>query len=304
MELHRLGRAFSPTGDQPWAKSHASTPFAAEAPDGRVEVTYSSRDALNRSHICSLMLERHGKTFRPSGEPRLLLSPGAPGTFDEHGLSVGSVMELDQTTYLYYVGWSLRTEVPWQNTIGLAVRAAGEESFHKVPGNPVLDTSPTDPYSLSYPWVRMVEGQLVMFYGTNLSWGRTPVDMEHAIRRAVSTDGIHWERDTSLSVDVRRPDEYALARPGVWTRGSTSYMLLSSRTRSCPESYSLALARSDDGVTWKRVDRLLVQGAPSGPWDAEMTCYAAPFKFGDDLFVVYCGNGFGKTGFGLATITE
>ena len=302
MEFRRLGHVFVPSGGESWAQSHASTPFAMRRPDGLVDVLYSSRDSSNRSHIGSVTLRWHESLQTPIGAPRLLLSPGPPGAFDEHGASMGSVIEMDGAAYLYYVGWSLRTEVPWQNTIGLAIRERGDTEFRKVGTGPVLGTSGIDPHSMSYPWVIASDGQLVMWYGTNLSWGPTPADMEHSIRRAVSRDGIHWVPDSEVSVDVDRPDEYALARPSVWRNGATWYMLLSRRTRSRPNSYDFTLARSPDGVHWQRSDHLLDQGHSIEPWDSEMACYAAAFDCEGDVCAVYCGNGFGRTGFGAARL--
>jgi hypothetical protein len=120
----------------------------------------------------------------------------------------------------------------------------------------------------------------------------------------VSNDGIHWERDLLPCVDVVRPGEFALTRPTVWTNTNDSmhHMLLSKRTRSRPDCYELGLATSKDGVVWARADHLLQQGAPDGRWDSEMACYAAVLNVGDDIVALYCGNGFGRTGFGAARI--
>jgi hypothetical protein len=36
-------------------------------------------------------------------------------------------------------------------------------------------------------------------------------------------------------------------------------------------------------------------------WDDSMTCYPAMFRFGNKLWLLYNGNGYGFTGLGVAT---
>ena len=37
-------------------------------------------------------------------------------------------------------------------------------------------------------------------------------------------------------------------------------------------------------------------------WDSEMICYPYVFEHKDDLYMLYNGNDYGKTGFGLAVL--
>jgi hypothetical protein len=305
MRLQRLGHVFAPSGAEPWARSHASTPFALSRPDGLIEVFYSSRDSSNRSHIGSLTFSWQNQTLHRVGEPQLVLSPGRPGTFDEHGTSMGSIVRHNGVDHLYFVGWSLRTDVPWQNTIGLAIREPGQPGFRKLEDGPILGVSDTDRYSLSYPWVVAHDQEWTMWYGTNLSWGKSPDDMTHAIRRATSHDGVNWKPDHELSVALAETDEFAIARPSIWTAADgTHRMLFSRRLRSRPGSYDIGLALSRNGIEWRRSDHLLDQGDPTGEWDTEMICYASVLEIGDDLLAFYCGNGYGRTGFGAALVEQ
>jgi hypothetical protein len=236
--------------------------------------------------------------------PRLEVSPGPPGAFDEHGASMGSVVQFGGATLLFYTGWSLQSDVPWRNTIGLAVREDAAKEFRKV-ARPVLGIDETDRHSLSYPWVVVgADGRLVMWYGTNTAWGAKPADMEHVIRRAVSADGLSWVRDPQPCVPLAAAGEYALSRPSVWwdRERRRHAMLLSRRTHEHPDTYALALAFSDDGASWTRADDRLVVSRITGDWEREMTCYAATFEHDSQRMAVYCGNGFGRTGFGVATI--
>ena len=39
-------------------------------------------------------------------------------------------------------------------------------------------------------------------------------------------------------------------------------------------------------------------------WDSEMVCYPYVFEYNDKLYMLYNGNGYGKTGIGLAVLEE
>ena len=41
--------------------------------------------------------------------------------------------------------------------------------------------------------------------------------------------------------------------------------------------------------------------SPNG-WDSEMICYPYVFDHGRNRYMLYNGNGYGKTGFGLAVL--
>jgi len=39
-------------------------------------------------------------------------------------------------------------------------------------------------------------------------------------------------------------------------------------------------------------------GLSEDGWDSEMICYPFVFRHKDKTYMLYCGNGYGKTGFG------
>ena len=66
--------------------------------------------------------------------------------------------------------------------------------------------------------------------------------------------------------------------------------------------YQIGYAESEDGKNWNRLDHLCsINSAPDG-WDSEMLAYPHVFKHGEALYMLYNGNGYGKTGFGIAVL--
>ena len=68
------------------------------------------------------------------------------------------------------------------------------------------------------------------------------------------------------------------------------------------ERYRIGYAESSGGRKWKRKDSLVGIGVSASGWDSQSVEYPAVFEHNDRLFMCYNGNGYGKTGFGLAVL--
>ena len=89
-----------------------------------------------------------------------------------------------------------------------------------------------------------------------------------------------------------------MARPSVLRDGRGYLMWFSERTRRRP--YRLGAARSEDGLVWRRAPQLADLLPAAAGWDSDMVAYPHVFEHGGERWMLYCGNGFGRTGFGLA----
>jgi hypothetical protein len=297
MAWTRLGLVFLPDGAKPWARSHAALPVPVQIAPDVFRVFFSARDADQRSHVgwVDIDLSSQPRVLQQASEP--VLAPGEDGTFDDSGVGLGCIAEADDGARLYYMGWNLGVRAPWRNAIGLAQAPTPRDKFVRYSQGPILDRSPEDPYTLSYPWVlRRGQGDWLMWYGSNLAASDTRTDMMHAIKAAQSRDGLHWERDGATVIGFATPDEYAIARPTVVEAGDALLMCFACRG----ERYRIGAAWSRDGRSWTRNDAVFGLGPSASSWESEMTCYPALFWHRGRLWLAYNGNGYGATGFGLA----
>lgn len=296
MAWRKLGLLFGADGRADWMKSHAANPTALQLGDDEFRVFFSSRDGQSRSHIgyADVSIGESPRVVRVADEP--VVVPGMLGTFDDSGASMGCVVPVGDATYLYYLGWNLGVTVPWRNAIGLAISPHFGAPFEKYTLAPVLDRSAVDPFTVSYPFI-VHEGDLWrMWYGSNLSWGTEHRDMHHVIKYAESKDGIAWNRNGHVAIGLDPPAEYAAARPSVLRERDGTYSMWYCHRG---DSYRIGLARSPDGLSWTRIRRVDMDVSADG-WDSEMTAYPHVFKHRNRRYMLYCGNGYGRTGFGLA----
>lgn len=303
MKWEKLGLVYCP--DQktspPWKSTHASTPFVEPLGGDLFKVYFSSRDLKNRSSIASVTAEFKDQ-FKIIEEPTTpVLSYGESGFFDDSGVSLGCVTEVGGQKFLYYVGWNLSVTVPWRNSIGLAVFDEKTKSFKKFSRAPIMDRSEVDPFSLSYPFVLKEGDKYRMWYGSNLSWsGNNKDDMKHVIKFAESKDGIQWVRDGLIAIPLSSDKEVGVSRPYVIFEKGQYKMWFSYRG----SKYRVGFAVSSDGKNWEREDSASGFEVSQSGWDSESVEYPCFFDHKGSRYALYNGNGYGKTGFGLARLVS
>ncbi len=296
MNWEKQGLIFAPDGQYPWMNSHAANPFAEHLDGDIFRVYFTCRDTAQRSHLAWLDVNLETQEILSLAE-KPLLAPGLLGTFDDSGVALGWVITTPQEKLFYYLGWNLAVTVPWRNSIGLARLNNATNELERTSLAPMMDRHALDPYSISYPCVLAENGGYRMWYGSNLAWGKDQDEMLHVIKYATSTNARDWQRTGEIAVPLEGK-QYALSKPCVLKDPDRYRMWYSFRGAA----YRIGYAESADGITWTRKDSEVgIDVSPSG-WDSEMICYAHVFDHRGARLMLYNGNGYGKTGFGIARL--
>jgi hypothetical protein len=294
MSWKKLGRIYEPQDLGSLGRTHGANPTALHLEGDIFRIFFSARDDKNRSSIFFLDYElKERKILRISEKP--CLGFGEPGYFDDCGSSMGWIIKNGDDYLLYYLGWNLSQNVPWRNSIGLATSKDGI-NFRRYSDAPILDRNHKDPISLSYPCVLRDGDKYRMWYGSNLSWGNRQEDMAHLIKYAESKDGIRWEPSGEISVPFQKDNEYAMSKPSVIKEDGVYKLWYSFRG----EAYRIGYAESQDGIHFIRRDSDVGISVSDEGWDSTTIEYPFVFKHNEQKFMLYNGNEYGKTGFGLA----
>ena len=299
MRWKKLGKIFVANHQYNWMATHASVPFPIQEANNVYRIYFSVRDAQGRSHAAYLRLDMDDPFTILDLSPYPVLVPGNPGDFDQDGTTLTQIVKWRSQLHAYYLGWNRCTDVPFRNYIGAATANSLEQDLTKY-GAPIIDTNAIDPLSLSYPWVMPEGNSWRMWYGSNLSWHDKDVDMQFVIKHATSEDGFNWKRDGAICLSLEK-GESGIARPCVLIENGRYHMWYSRRIGK-KETYLMGYATSEDGLHWTRHDADVGLSASSdkGAWDGEMVCYPCVFTHNHKTYMLYNGNGFGRTGFGLA----
>lgn len=299
MHWNKLGLVFAAANHYDWMVSHATNPVAERINNSdKYRVYFSCRNKEQKSSIGFVVFDirKPLEILEISSSP--VVSPGEAGYFDDAGCTMGSIVQTDEATYLYYLGWNLSVSVPWRNSIGLAVRRRGEQDFQKHPHCPILDRNHIDPLTLSYPWVIKDEKKWHMWYGSHLSWGKNKDELIHVLKYADSTDGITWNRHNRALLAPELPDSNAYSRPCVIATESSYRMWYSVRGLE----YRVGYAESADGINWVEHQEPGGLTVSAEGWDSKSVEYATVFQHEGQTFMLYNGNGYGASGFGIAVL--
>lgn len=283
------------------------TPWRRDAQTLRIY--YCSRDAQNQAHVFWVDL-RPGPPWDVLGHSDgPVLGLGALGAFDAAGVMPTAIVPRDGAVWMYYIGWSVRKDVPYHNAIGLAVSHDQGNSFARMQPGPIVSTGPTEPYFCGTADVARVGDRWMMWYMSTTEWRRIGGRCEprYHLKQAVSADGITWDHGRDVAVDYRTEDEGGVARATVLPCQDGYWMWFCHRKitdyhGAGAGAYRLGLAWSPDAQSWTRLrDPQIFDTAPGpGDFDQHMQCYPAQYRDGDRCYVFYNGSDHGQTGIGVA----
>ena len=313
----KQGLLFDPTliSDRPdWMVSFAQAPNVIVF-DEFVRVYFCCRPAPDAnmqfvSHCAFVDLDRNDlfKVRSLSRQPVLQL--GGLGTFDEFGTYPVSVMRDGDDIVAIYGGWSRCESVPFNISLGLGRSKDGGLSFEKFGTGPVLSHTPDEPFVVTSPKIRRYGETWYLAYTAGRRWilgGDGRPEIIYKLRMATSTDGVNWTKQNTDIVESKLGDEEAQACPDIFFANGKYHLFFCYREgldfRDNPaRSYRIGYANSADLVNWARDDSRIDLDVSETGWDSEMIAYPAVFELDGNIYMLYGGNGNGKTGFGLAKL--
>lgn len=316
MEWEPLGRIFDPTEH---ALPHGCREFAqspqALVCDDFVRIYFSTRsvDASGKflSHIAYVDMQKDlRRVLRVSDHT--VISLGALGCFDEHGIFPMNVVRVGNLVHGYTCGWSRRVSVSVETAIGLAISHDGGATFQRTGDGPVLAASLHEPCLVGDGFVKLIGGMFHMWYIFGTGWKRyapnAAPDRTYKIGHAVSSDGHAWTKDEARQIVVDRlgPDE-SQALPTVIEIAGRYHMFFCYRQSfdfrsNAARGYRIGHAWSDDLHNWNRDDEDPRLPISPGQWDSDMQCYPHAFECDGQVYLLYNGNQFGRFGFGLSRL--
>jgi hypothetical protein len=300
MEWEKLGQVFFKKEVSGFLKSHASNPLPIHLKGDIYRVFYSGRDDDNKSSVGYVDIDII--TRKVLNEQRqVVFKYGNSDSFYSHGVSIGNVYEVNDEQFILFMGWNIRNDEHWRGDVG-QLKLIDNKILEITSEFPFITTDDIDPVSLSYPFVIFHEGIYKMWYGSTISWTSENGEMIHVINYATSEDAKKWKKH-GLAIPYEMGYAQAFSRPSVIIDELGFHMWYSYRCGS-GEKYRIGYAFSVDGLKWERMhDKVGITVSESG-WDSEMICYPFVLKHKGETYMLYNGNGYGKTGFGLAILEE
>lgn len=298
----KLGLLYEPRPLHETLASHAANPLAVHLRADVFRIFFSGRDARNRSSVGYVDADIVARRVLEVGAWPVF-EHGPEGSFFSHGVSIGNCYEADGRRYILFMGWHVPQGGHWRGEIGRL--ALGEDlSLSLDPDGPFIPLSSEDPVSLSYPWVMEdPAGGYHMWYGSTEMWDAGNGEMLHVIKHAHSSNGHEWCTDR-WTLPATLGVAQAFSRPTVVTEADGGWRMWFSYRDGTGRTYRIGEAASPDAREWTLLlDPPGIDVSGEG-WDSEMVEYPFVFRHKGALYMLYNGNGFGQTGFGLAVAEE
>jgi len=303
MKWKKLGKIFEINENykKDWMFSHSANPTALLLNDNVFRVFFSTRDVNNKSNVgfFDMEIEEKISILNVSNIPSLL--HGGKGSIDEYGIGIGSLFNDGTNIFMSYMAWQIPKNKHWRGDIAIVKLSDDKQIFIPKSVSLLLGTDlQEDKISLSYPYIYYYEGNHYMWYGSTETWMHDNGEMIHTIKLAISKDLKIWQRlGTKLELQLGKAQ--AFSRPTVIKICDKYHMWFSYRGNK--DKYKIGYAISKDLINWDSFynqDNTIIVSDKG--WDSEMVCYPCVFEFNNTLYMLYNGNGYGKTGIGLAVL--
>jgi|SRR5450830_82688 len=300
----KLGLLYCPSGANrhPKLLSHAANPLPVLIDGDIYRIFFSGRDANNRSSVGAVDIDIvKRKVIQEHRQP--FFENGPEGSFYADGVSIGNCYEIDGKRFMLFMGWQTPQDEHWRGDIGRII-VKPDLSLELESEVPFMGSDSVDPISLSYPWVvKNARGDYDMWYGSTIAWDAGNGEMLHVINCATSADGYNWDRE-GLAIPYKLGVAQAFSRPTVARDAQGGYEMWFSYRNGSGETYRIGYAVSKDGSAWELALNEVGIDVSTEGWDSEMIEYPFVFDHKGQRYMLYNGNGYGKTGFGLAILSR
>jgi hypothetical protein len=304
----KKGLIYKPSGRHWWSRAYASVPTVDTTDEKIWRIYFGTRDELNRNRISYIDVAAGDPADVLYQHDAPVLDLGSLGTFD-CGVMPSWILDHDGKKYLYYIGWTVRTTIPYHNSIGLAISTDGGHTFERFSEGPLFGETYLEPFFTGTSCVLIEDGVWKNWYLSCTGWTKTEGGAEprYHIKYAESKDGINWNRQGVVAIDYRSDSEVGIVRSSVLKEDDLYHMWYSYRGgvdyRENPNtSYRIGYAQSRDGIAWTRKDDCAGIGVSSEGWDSGMIEYPHVIQHRGTKYMFYNGNKFGHSGFGFAEL--
>jgi len=262
-------------------------------------IYFTSRNKLNQNEGYFIDVEK-GNPSNILAPAKQVLVPGKPGSTDSAGVMPTCKFE----DKLYYIGWTIRKDVPYFNYCSVA-KEKFNAKFKK--RGPILSPDLIDPGFSGTICVTKLNDTYMGYYLSCNNWlpdEEGNLQPSYSIRLATSDDGLNWNKSGIPTIKLRG-EEAGISSATVYKHKDIFHMWFSVRNsiefRTNPEhAYTIQHATSRDGYSWTRDIKFgIVQELE---FESIMCAYPVVIPYEDKLHMFYNGNGFGETGIAHATM--
>ena len=273
-------------------------------------VYFSTRNQKNKSMIFFVNLNYdNGNLFFSKNKLKgPILKQGNSKEFDSDGVMPSYFLKRNEDLILYYTGWKLIKKYPYENSIGIAISKDNGETFKKYNYNPIIKKDKINTFFTGTSCVLKIDDKYINYYMSCYDWindkENNTFEPIYDLKIATSKDGFNWENYGKIAIKLL-PDWGGVSKASILQIDDYFHMWFSYRKKTDyrfnkNNSYKIGYAKSKNGYQWELDDINFEETDHSESGDQIMQAYPNVFKINKNIFMLYNGNEFGKTGVFLA----
>lgn len=275
---------------------HMTMPMILFLSSGKCVFFWSPRDTGGKSWILGTYASFEEGILACDWAARfIVMRPGEYGAFDSDGVTGSDVHEVDEGRInLAYFGWQRLPDDAWLNGIGVLQGPVGSELSRSSNG-PLLARDYDDQFSVAYPFFSRPKSETLLYCSyASFANPRKSNAYSYVVRSAeFDVQAMSLRSRTGVDLEPIRGMS-AYSRPTTIQFQDSELIFCSVRG----EKYQIN-GWLRDGMSWRRASQydcaeLALELGESA------TCYQFPFVRDGRLYLLFNGDGFGLTGFGLA----
>ena len=297
-----LGLLFDFESKYEWMNSHASLPTIINISNEYFRIFFSTRDIFNRSH--TTFVDLNLQYWRPGNklihtQKKPTFSPGKIGLFDDCGVTVSTFLKTKSGMYAYYLGWTQKKTTLFSNEIGIAY-VDKNYNFNRIQNLPIYGRTEVEPLTFGYPTILKYNNKISMYYDGIKKWNlKNQASYKFNLREAIYNKKDKWIF-TNKELIKLKSNERAITRPTFMILNKKLIMIFSLDVAG---KYELAAACQNNNGKWSRMNNFTFVNSGQ-EWDSIDNCYPSIFESNNQYYMLYNGNGYGKSGFGIAKLFD
>lgn len=285
--------------------THAGQPCIVHVDGDKFVLCFNARNGEQKSHTFLAFASVSDGDVRLISEPKMALAPGQPAGFDCDGAMGCCFVKHDGLVYLYYIGWQNFRDGLFGCDTGRAILDVDALTLRREYLGPVFGRDKNNPLFAAATAFHVEGDRWRAWYNSGVRWDRLPDGSwkhYYGLHHAHSSNGVDWISDPGQCLPFQDEHEYAFGRPSVFVKGGLFLMWFAHRATKAIDTYRIGFAWSEDGLNWNRNDALSGVDVSAEGWDSEMICYPCVFEHEGRMYMLYNGNGYGRSGFGYAVL--
>ena len=276
--------------------SFASLPTPYLKNSDTLRIFYSPRNNRNKSYVSYSDFD---KNFNLKKNKKYFVKSNSLNKNYSNGIMPSCIVKKNNTFLFYFCGWVKSTKHPFHQEI-ISNSLNQNLNLLKKKFRKINLTKKNDPLYVTNPFIIKVKEKYHMFYLSAVKWikkeGR--IISKYGIKVATSYDLNKWKTNKKFLFPLKNFSETAQARPIVFFHKEYYWIFYSSRKKRY--DYKIKYSKSKDFLKWTKPK--FCNFTNNFRWCNQMQAYPYIFTFRNNIYMLFCGNNYGRSGFGIAKL--